>query len=97
MSEGRKQVPVLLDGLRRLEYRGYELPPAWRLLNGKPCSDAQVAGRIANSIEVDDGKAAIRNVWHRSHAMGHPWQGHGPERASPFQTPATSSAPCTMA
>ena len=49
---GRSEaLPVLLDGLRRLEYRGYDSAGV-AILNGGPIEIRKAVGRIANLAEV---------------------------------------------
>ena len=49
---GRSEaLPVLLDGLRRLEYRGYDSAGV-AILNGGPLQIRKAVGRIANLAEV---------------------------------------------
>ena len=67
-------VPILLDGLRRLEYRGYDSAGV-AILNG---GGIEVRKRSDASpiFESDLGKSAARQSRHLSHALGHAWRRH---------------------
>ena len=79
----RKAVPIILDGLRRLEYRGYD-SAGIAVLNG----DNQLAIRRASG-KLRNLEDAIRvnphrwPVWNRPYPLGHAWASHRRERASP--------------
>ena len=68
-------VPILLDGLRRLEYRGYDSAGV-AVLNGGKIEMRKRIGRIANLAEllqrISDGLAP----WHLPYPLGHPWRRH---------------------
>ena len=65
--------PILLDGLKKLEYRGYD-SAGIAVMDGKSISVNKVTGRIANLCEkTDDGKAVKGGT-----GIGHTrWATHG--------------------
>lgn len=70
----RKVVPIILEGLKRLEYRGYDSAGLVYLLDGK-LQKHRCEGKLANleelMEEVDDGGSRI--------GLGHTrWATHGP-------------------
>ena len=79
---GSKQVvPVLIDGLRRLEYRGYDSAGVAVVRNGE-IDLRRSAGKLARLEEVIATHTDRRRVRHRPHAMGDPRPADRGERAS---------------
>ena len=75
-------VPVLLDGLRRMEYRGYDSAGV-ALVSPEGIALRRSAGKLAN-LETRDSRGTRRwTVRRRPHAMGHAWPPHRGERAPP--------------
>ncbi len=69
----RESGPILLDGLRRLEYRGYDSAGV-ALQNGKGLEIRKVAGRVENLAMVLDADPV-----HATAGIGHTrWATHGP-------------------
>ena len=67
---GDKQVlPILIDGLRRLEYRGYDSAGVAVVRDGT-IELRRSAGKLARLEEVDRREPARRRVRHRPHALG---------------------------
>ena len=57
---GRSEAaPILLDGLRRLEYRGYDSAGV-AIINGAGVETRKCAGRIADLRTLDERTAAGR-------------------------------------
>ena len=90
--------PLLLDGLKRLEYRGYDSAGIATLVDGA-IERRRAEGKISNLnalIEAqpllhrrqrglragDRGAAAARHHRHRSYALGHPRPADRNERPS---------------
>ena len=69
----RSAAPILLEGLKKLEYRGYD-SAGIAVMNGRDISVNKVTGRIANLCEeTDDGKKTPG-----SSGIGHTrWATHG--------------------
>ena len=63
-------VPVLLEGLRKLEYRGYDSAGVAVVQDGA-IEIRRSAGKLINLENAIQGKPARRLVWPRPYAMGH--------------------------
>ncbi len=65
--------PILLDGLSKLEYRGYD-SAGMAVRDGENLAQVVKAkGRLSNLIEKTDGGQGIeRNLWDRSYPLGNP-------------------------
>ena len=86
----RPALGILIDGLRRLEYRGYDSAGVAVLADGQLRTERR-AGKLANLekalAESRDGvdvtrRDRHRNDRHRSHALGDPRWSDRPQRAS---------------
>ena len=73
--------PILLDGLRRLEYRGYDSAGV-AIVNGKQIETRKCAGRIANLAKLMTEKPPSGQYRHQPHALGYPWESDRRKRAS---------------
>ncbi len=79
--------PILLDGLRRLEYRGYD-SAGLALGNNGSLEIRKAVGRIQNLAAVRLRPSRPRHPRHQPHPLGHPRRGdrrkcppaHRPER-----------------
>ena len=67
----RDATPVLLDGLKRLEYRGYDSAGIAVVGNDGVVRVARSEGKLGNLTEQDRAGSAARPVRHRAHALGH--------------------------
>ena len=68
---GNKQVvPILIDGLRRLEYRGYDSAGVAVVRDGA-IELRRSAGKLARLEEAIAVQPGGRGIRHRSHALGH--------------------------
>ena len=78
----RNAVPIILDGLRRLEYRGYDsagiavVDGTVQLLIGR------ASGKAAESRRSDPHQSARGQLRHRSYALGDARPSHGRKRSS---------------
>ena len=65
-------MPLLLEGLKRLEYRGYDSAGLAVLSDDGEIRSVKTAGRVhvlEEQIESQGGPAG--NDWNRPHSMGH--------------------------
>ena len=78
---GDKQVvPVLVDGLRRLEYRGYDSAGV-AVVRADGIEVRRSAGKLVAPRGRPADDAARRRLRHRPHALGHARPAHRGERA----------------
>ena len=68
----KKVVPVIIEGLRRLEYRGYD---SAGIAVGSPGSDtlkvSRAPGKLHNLEEVLREHPLRRHLWHRPYTLGY--------------------------
>ncbi len=76
--------PLLLEGLRRLEYRGYD-SSGIAILNGHGLEIVKKVGRIQNLEERARRSSAARFARYLPHPLGHPRQGERHQRPSPYR------------
>ena len=74
-------VPVLMEGLRRLEYRGYDSAGIAVVRDGS-CDIRRSAGKLSRLEDVLAKRSARGRVRHRPHALGDARPADGRERAS---------------
>jgi tetrahydrodipicolinate N-succinyltransferase len=79
----RNVVPILLEGLRRLEYRGYD-SAGLVIINGG-LKRVRSVGRVAALAEACAAHQVQRHARHRPHALGHPRRAVRGQRASARQ------------
>ena len=77
----RDIVPILLDGLRQLEYRGYDsaglaviLPDAPRLRR------VRTRGKVARLAAMLEKEPLEGTIGHSPHTLGNPWRALGAQR-----------------
>ena len=89
----RPVVPLLLDGLRRLEYRGYDSAGIATLVNGR-IDRRQAEGKLGNLAEPLERESVPGTI-----GIGHTrWATHGRRpRPTPIPTPTNASPWCTTA
>ena len=68
-------VPVLIEGLRRLEYRGYD-SAGLAVVNGHGIDIRRSAGKLHKLEEVLATDPLSGVVRARPHTMGHTWTAH---------------------
>ena len=66
----RPAAPIILDALRRLEYRGYDSAGIATLVNGN-IERRRAEGKLDNLAASLDRTAAARHHRHRPYALGH--------------------------
>jgi glucosamine 6-phosphate synthetase-like amidotransferase/phosphosugar isomerase protein len=64
------QAPILLDGLRRLEYRGYD-SAGLAIHSPSGIQVVRAVGKLRNLERALEERAAERHGRHRPHALGH--------------------------
>ena len=77
----RPAAPLILDSLRRLEYRGYDSAGIATLVNGH-IERRRAEGKLGNLAAVLDRVAAGRHHRHRPHALGDAWRADREQRPS---------------
>ena len=88
--------PILLDGLRRLEYRGYD-SAGIAIVDGDHIETRKCAGRIAELVETDRRAPAAGTYRHQPHALGHARQSRPIKTRIRISTRAASSRSSTTA
>ena len=81
-------VPVLLEGLRRLEYRGYD-SSGLALLNGK-LNRVRTTGRVTELSKLVNEQQVSRQNWYCSYPMGYTWRTPSERNAHPHFSGETS-------
>ena len=72
-------VPIIIEGLRRLEYRGYDSAGIAVGGNGDGLQLRRAPGKLRKLEEVLHERPASWDLWHRPHALGNAWSPHGGE------------------
>ena len=75
----RQAAPVLLDGLAKLEYRGYDSAGLAVRCGDELAEVVKAKGRLSNLIEKTDGGKALKGTC----GIGHPWRAQHGERTPP--------------
>ena len=80
---GNKQAgPILLEGLEKLEYRGYDSAGVAVRDGDKEAEVVKTLGRLQNLVERTDSGKAVKYVRNRSHPLGNPRRAQQTECAS---------------
>jgi len=66
---GQNATPIILDGLKKLEYRGYDSAGIAVLQDGK-IEIRRDVGKNLPSGSADCSGTTRRQAWHRPHALG---------------------------
>ena len=74
--------PVILEALKRLEYRGYDSAGIATLVDGH-IERRRAPGKLAKLAEALRDRSAARNHRHRPYALGDAWRADGIQRPSP--------------
>ena len=88
--------PILLDGLRRLEYRGYDSAGV-AIVDGDHVETRKCAGRIAGLAKLMAESPADRDLRHQPHALGDPRQSRPIKMRTRISMRAVNSPSSTMA
>ena len=75
----RQAAGLLIDGLRRMEYRGYDSAGV-AIVNGHGVEVVKAAGKLGKLEQRLQGSHADRHARHRSHALGDARRAHHDER-----------------
>ena len=76
-------VPMLVQGLERLEYRGYDSCGVAVYANG--LQRARSTSRVAELMEQVNADPAAGHHRHCPHPLGHPWRTCRAQRPPPLQ------------
>ena len=90
-----RSAPLLLEALRRLEYRGYDSAPASPRWSTAASSAAAPRASSRNLDARAGARAAARHDRHRPHALGDAWRADRAQRPSARHRPGRAS--CTTA
>jgi hypothetical protein len=90
----RNVVPILLEGLKRLEYRGYD-SAGLAVINDAALHRLRSTGRVAELKLARLMKRASPVARHRAHALGHPRRARA--NATPIRMSPAASPWCTTA
>ena len=77
--------PQLLEGLRQLEYRGYDSAGLATVDQRGAAHLPAGQGQARQPQSAGGGSGGPRAVRHRPHPLGHPWQTRGAQCPSPPQ------------
>ena len=92
----REAGPILIEGLQRLEYRGYDSAGIALVDEAGDLFVEKKAGKLANLADGDRRSDAARRDRAGPHALGDPRPAERPERPSRTRTaPATSPSSTT--
>lgn len=83
----RSVAGVLVDGLRRLEYRGYD-SAGLAVVSGGELHEAKAVGKVRKLEEVVaalPGLGSLCGCGHRPHPLGDSRSSFDSQRTSPFQ------------
>ena len=88
----RDAAPILLEGLRRLEYRGYDSAGIAVLTEPGEVFVEKKAGKLSNLTDHLNGGGSGRASGHRPHPLGDPRPPQRRQRPSAYATAAASLA-----
>ena len=77
----RPAAPIILDALRRLEYRGYDSAGIATLVNGH-IDRRRAEGKLGNLAASLDQHGAAGHDRHRPYALGDAWRADRKQRPS---------------
>ena len=77
----RDATPIILDGLKRLEYRGYD-SAGLAVFNGGQLEVRKDAGKLSQLVELVSKSPIQRRARHRTYALGNAWRAVCTQRAS---------------
>ena len=79
----RPAVPILLEGLKRLEYRGYDSAGVAYIM-GRDLEITRAEGKLCQLEDKIAGHdVSHAHHGHRPYPLGHPWGARGAQRAPP--------------
>ena len=83
--------PLLVDGLKRLEYRGYDSAGVATLVNGH-IDRRRAEGKLANLASLLERQPLEGHHRHRPHPLGDPRRAERDQRAPPRHRPGGAGA-----
>ena len=74
LQENGRTAPILLDGLSKLEYRGYD-SAGLAVRDGEALAEVVKAkGRLTNLVEKNRCRQSVkRSLWYWTYPLGYPW------------------------
>jgi glucosamine--fructose-6-phosphate aminotransferase (isomerizing) len=76
----QQAVPILMDGLRRLEYRGYDSAGV-AVFDGSGLQVRKAEGKLSRLAEILDNGPAQGDRRYRAHPLGYPRDSQRRERS----------------
>ena len=83
----REALPILMDGLKRLEYRGYDSAGIFHVFDGDKIITEKAVGKVVELENKINGKKIERIFGYRPYPLGDARKTVGTKRPSPLRLP----------